>query len=123
MNPALEYIDRAPEPFRAIMLHLQVLVEASCPSAQLKYKWHLPFYYLDDKTMFCFFNYRKTFVDLGLAYGNLLSDSHGVLVAGENRKMMRSLRFCDLESVDDEIVIETLQELEQLRIAAKKKTL
>lgn len=122
MNPALEYIDRAPEPFRAIMLHLQMLVEAASPSAQLKFKWHLPFYYLDEKTMFCFFNYRKTFVDLGLAYGNLLSDSHGVLVAGENRKMMRSLRYYELEDIVDVVVIETLQELEQLRTATKRKT-
>ncbi len=115
MNPALEYIDQTPEPYRSILLHLQLLVEATIPSAQLKYKWRLPFYYLDEKTMFCFFNFRKSFVDLGLAYGDQLSNKHGALVAGEGRKMMRSLRFYTLEDIDDRIVIETLQELYTLR--------
>lgn len=115
MNPALEYIERAPEAYRGIMMHLQLLVESTIPSAQLKYKWRLPFYYLDDKTMFCFFNFRKTFVDLGMSYGNELSNQHGVLIAGEGRKMLRSLRFYKLEDINDRIVIETLQELYTVR--------
>lgn len=120
MNPALEYIDRAAEPYRSIMMHLQVLVETAITDAQLKYKWHLPFYYLDEKTMFCFFNFRKTFVDLGMSYGNELSNKHGVLIAGEGRKMLRSLRFYTLEDINDKVVIETLKELQELRLNHKK---
>jgi len=102
------------------MMHLQLLVETACPRAQLKYKWRLPFYYLDEKTLFCFLNYRKNYIDLGLAYGDALRDKHAVLVAGENRKMMRSLRFYKLDDIDDVLVIETLQELELLREPTKK---
>ncbi len=121
MNPALEYIDRTPEPYRSIMLHLQVLVEIAIPEAQLKYKWRMPFYYLDDKTMFCFFNFRKKFVDLGMTYGNELSNKHGVLIAGEGRKMLRSLRFETIEDIDDTMVIETLKELKEIRLNHKRK--
>lgn len=121
MNPALEYIDSTPEPYRSIMLHLQLLVESAVPVAQLKYKWRLPFYYLGEKTMFCFFNFRKSYVDLGMTYGNQLSDQHGVLVAGESRKMLRSLRFYSLADVDDQVVIETLKELYLLRANSIKK--
>lgn len=119
MNPALEYIHRTPEPYRSIMMHLQILVETTIPQAQLKYKWRLPFYYLDDKTMFCFFNFRKTFVDLGMSYGNELSNQHGALIAGEGRKMLRSLSFSKLEDIDDRIVIETLRELKTIRLNHK----
>lgn len=119
MNPALEYIDQSPEPYRGIMLHLQMLIEMTCPAATLKYKWRLPFYYLGDKTMFCFLNYRGSFVDLGLVYGNLLTNTHGALVAGENRKTMRSLRYKSLNEVNDLVVIETLLELQSLRNATR----
>lgn len=121
MNPALEYINRTPEPYRSLMLHLQILVETAIPEAQLKYKWKLPFYYLDDKTMFCFFNFRKKFVDLGMTYGNELKDPHGVLIAGEGRKMLRSLRFKKIEDINDDLVMDTLLELKQIRVNHKKK--
>lgn len=120
MNPALENTHNVPEPFRAIMMYLQLLVEVASPNAQLIYKWHLPFYYLDKKSLFCFLNYRKTFADLGLAYGDALRDKQGVSIAGENRNMMRPLCFYKLEDIDDTVVIETLQELELLRETTKK---
>ena len=115
MNPALEYIDKSPEPYRSIMLHLQVIIETHFPKLQLKYKWSLPFYYIGDKTMFCFLNYRKTFVDLGMTHAIKLSNKHQALVAGEGRKMLRSLRFKTVDDIDDEILIETLEELMLLR--------
>ena len=108
MNPALEYIDKSPEPYRSIMLHLQVIIEAHFPELQLKYKWSLPFYYIGDKTMFCF-------VDLGMTHAIELSNKHQALVAGEGRKMLRSLRFKTVDDIDDEILIETLEELMLLR--------
>lgn len=121
MNPAHDYIYRSPEPYRSIMLHLQSLIESTIPEAQLNYKWHLPFYYLDEKKMFCFLNFRKKFVDLGMSNGNELTNQHGKLVAGEGRKMLRSLRFESLEEMDDQVVIETLLELKEIRLNHKKK--
>lgn len=119
MNPALEYIDNSPEPYRSIMMQLQLIIESVIPEIELKYKWHLPFYYLDDTTMFCFLNYRKTYVDVGFTYGNRLSNKHGVLIAGENRKMLRSIRYTSLIDIDDAILIETLEELLKIRKAMK----
>ena len=73
MNPAAHYILSKPEPFKSILLQLQLLVEHTVPEAELLYKWHLPFYYLNGK-MFCFLNFRKRFVDLSFIYGNELID-------------------------------------------------
>ncbi len=120
MNPAEEYMMTTPEPYKSVLLHLDVIIRMTVPSVQLKYKWKLPFYYLDDKTMFCFLNFRKKFVDLGLVDGNQLSDPGGVLIAGEGRKMLRSLRYASLEEINDEVLIATLEELKVLRLLKKK---
>jgi hypothetical protein len=119
VNPALEYIHKSPQPYREIMMQLQLIIESAIPDIQLKYKWRMPFYYLDDQTMFCFLNYRKTYVDLGLTYGNRLSNKHGVLIDGANRKMLRSLKYASLEDINDVILIETLKELFKLRKSIK----
>lgn len=119
MNPALEYIHRAPQPYREIMMQLQLIIESTIPDIKLKYKWSMPFYYLNDQTMFCFLNYRKTYVDLGLSYGNRLSNKYGVLTDGARRKMLRSLRYTVLEDVNDTILMETLEELLIIRKAMK----
>ncbi len=96
-----------------------MLIESRFPDIQLKFKWHLPFYYLDDKTMFCFFNFRKEFVDLGMPYGIHLTRQVDQLVGGEQRKMLRSLRFDRLETIDDQVVLDCLEELEQIRLTPK----
>lgn len=116
MNPALNYINDAPEPHRTIMVHLLLLIESTVPTAQLLYKWHLPFYYLNAKTMFCFLNVRANYVDLGMPYGIHLSNAHGVLIDGEKRKMLRSMRFYRVEDIDAAVVIKTLQELVEIRL-------
>ncbi|MEN8816197.1 MAG: hypothetical protein ABF274_04915 [Nonlabens sp.] len=54
MNPVLECKDNLPEPYRSIMMHLHLIIESVIPEIELKYKWRLPFYYLDNTTMFCF---------------------------------------------------------------------
>ena len=110
MNPAENYILTKPEPFRSILLELQILVEHHVPEAELLYKWHLPFYYLNG-TMFCFLNLRKTFVELSFPKGILLHDPQNKLRAGENRKNLRSLRYSKVEEVHGELVIEFLEQM------------
>ncbi|WP_442845331.1 DUF1801 domain-containing protein [Leeuwenhoekiella sp. H156] len=110
MNPAENYILSQPEPFRSILLELQVIIEHTAPEAQLLYKWHLPFYYLNGK-MFCFLNFRKRFVDLSFVYGTDLDDPDNHLIAGENRKRLRSLRYHKVEDIDAELVIVFLKQL------------
>lgn len=60
-------------------------------------------------------------MDLGMSYGNELSNQHGVLIAGEGRKMLRSLRFETVEDIDDRVVMETLKELKGIRLSHKRK--
>ena len=110
MNPAENYILLKPEPYRSLLLDLQVLIEHTVPEAVLLYKWHLPFYYLNGK-MFCFLNFRKTFVELSFPKGVLLDDHNHQLTAGENRKNLRSLCYYKVEDIDAEIVIGFLKQL------------
>ncbi len=110
MNPAENYILLKPEPYRSLLLDLQVLIEHTVTEAVLLYKWHLPFYYLNGK-MFCFLNFRKTFVELSFPKGVLLDDPNNQLTAGENRKNLRSLRYYKVEDIDAEIVIGFLKEM------------
>ena len=58
MKPAEEYILSQPEPFRSILLHIQILIETSFPEVELQFKWKIPFYYLDNKP-FCYLNPSK----------------------------------------------------------------
>lgn len=44
MNPAETYLIEASEPYRSILLHLQLLVATTLLEAEMKYKWKLPFY-------------------------------------------------------------------------------
>ncbi|RXG29946.1 DUF1801 domain-containing protein [Leeuwenhoekiella marinoflava] len=114
MNPAEAYILSKPEPFKSLLLELQMLVESTIPEAQLLFKWHLPFYYLNGK-MFCFLNFRKNFVELSFPKGILLNDPHNKLTAGEGRKNLRSLRYHKIEDIDAEVLIGFLMQLKSLK--------
>ena len=113
MNPAEAYILSKPEPYRTMLLELQLLVESTVPQVELLYKWHLPFYYLEGK-MFCFLNFRKHFVELSFPKGILLNDTQKMLTAGEGRKNLRSLRYYKVEDIDAEIAIGFLEQLKAI---------
>ncbi len=49
MNPAEDYILNQQEPYRSILIHLQVVIENTIPDAELKYKYKIPFYYINNK--------------------------------------------------------------------------
>jgi len=108
MNPAEDYILNKPEPYRLILLHLQVVIEKIIPEAALKYKYKIPFYYINNKP-FCYLNVTKGYVDLGFWKGNQIQIHHDYLVT-ENRKMMVSLRYWKLEDVEKDILIDVLRE-------------
>ena len=114
MNPAENYIIKQPEPYRDILLYLQVLVERTIPELELKYKYKIPFYYLNGKP-FCYFNasHKKQFVDVGFCKGNQIEIHKEYLVA-EKRKKMTSLRYTNLEEVDAQILIEVLKDAKKL---------
>jgi hypothetical protein len=109
MKPAELYILNTPEPFKTMLMHLQILVESTVSEAELKYKWKIPVYYLGDKPL-CYFNasLKKGYVDVAFWTSVDLSKFKKELVT-ENRKVVKSLRYFSLEEINEEVLIEILQ--------------
>lgn len=110
MKPAEVYILNQPEPFKSILMHLQILIESAFPEANLLFKWKIPFYYLDDKP-FCYLNpsKKKGFVDVGFWVSSHLSKYNEFLVS-DNRKVVKSLRYFSINDIDEEILLSVLEE-------------
>ena len=108
MNPAEEYLLNQPEPFRSILLHLQSVIELNIPKVELKYKYRVPFYYLEGRP-FCYLNQSKDYVDVGFWMAAHLS-KHLNEMTTAGRKMMKSLRYHSLEEINDTILIEILKD-------------
>ena len=115
MNPAELYILNQPEPFRSMLLHLQVIVENTLPEADLKYKYKIPFYYVDG-TPCCYLNVpkNKAFVDVGFWNAAHLTVNL-VYMTTAKRKVMKSLRYTSLEEINDTILIEVLRDAYAVR--------
>lgn len=115
MKPAEEYILSQPEPFRSILLHLQILIETSFPQVELQFKQKIPFYYLDNKP-FCYLNpsKKKGFVDVAFWVSAHLTKYNEYLVS-ENRKVVKSLRYFKLEDINEDVLLSVLDEAHQLK--------
>lgn len=112
MNPAENYILNQPEPFRTILIQLQVTIEFAVPELELLYKWRIPFYYYKGKP-FCFLNVTKGYVDVGF-WGGAHLDAYNEYLVSENRKVMKSLRYFSINEIDHEILIKVLKEAEKV---------
>ena len=110
MNPAEAYILDQPEPFKSILLQLQVFVESTVPDVELKYKYRIPFYYLGGKP-FCYLNAsaKKGYVDVGFWSSAHLTVHLDKMVA-EGRKVMKSLRYHQPEEIDAEVIVAILED-------------
>lgn len=108
MNPAEEYILDQPEPFRSMLLHLQSTIEHTIPKVDLKYKYRIPFFYLEGRP-FCYLNQSKDYVDVGFWHAKHLS-LHLEKMTTAGRKMMKSLRYTSLDAIDNEVLIDVLNE-------------
>ena len=111
MNPSEVYILKQPEPYRSILLHIQVMVETTIPEVELFYKYKIPFYYYKKRPL-CFLNasHKKQFVDICFVRGNQISIHQEQLVT-EKRKVMASLRYKSLEEIDDVLLIKVLKDV------------
>ncbi|MUU79662.1 DUF1801 domain-containing protein [Winogradskyella endarachnes] len=114
MNPAEEYILKQPEPYKAICLHLQVLIAHTLPEAVLLYKWRLPCYYIDKRPI-CYINQSKDYVDVGFWHSAQLSKEWDTYLVTEKRKVVKSLRYKSLVDIDDSILISILKEVEAIK--------
>lgn len=113
MKPAELYILNKPEPFKTMLMHLQLLVESTIPEVTLKFKWKIPVYYIGEKPL-CYFNasLKKGFVDVAFWTATDLSKFEKYLVT-ENRKVVKSLRYFSLEAIDEVVLIEILHEIKK----------
>jgi hypothetical protein len=110
MKPAEEYILNQQEPFKSILMHLQILIESTFPEVELKFKWKIPFYYLNNKP-FCYLNAskKKGYVDVVFWVSAHLTQYNEFLIS-ENRKVVKSLRYFNLEAINEEILLTVLAE-------------
>lgn len=107
MNPAENYILTKSEPWRSILIELREIVKQTVPEVEESLKWSLPFYTLNGK-MFCYLNFRKTFVDISFLNAHKMEHLQEYLIAGEGRKIVRSLRYTSLEELDYDLLIKVL---------------
>lgn len=114
MNPAEEYILNQKEPFKSVLLHLQVVIEGTIPELELKFKYRTPFYYLDGKP-FCYLNVpkNKPFVDVGF-WSSAHLTVHADKMVTEGRKVMKSLRYHSLEDIDGEVLEAVLKDAQSV---------
>lgn len=115
MKPAENYILNQPEPFKSILLHLQILIETSFKEIELQFKWKMPFYYLENKP-FCYLNTskKKGYVDVGFWLSAHLTKYNELLIT-EHRKVIKSLRYFSIEDIDEDVLISVLEEAHQLK--------
>lgn len=109
MKPAEEYILSRPEPFKSILLHVQLLIESTYSNAELRYKWKIPVYYID-KNPFCYLNasLKKGYVDVCFwVSAHLKYNEHLVT---EGRKVVKSLRYFKIEDINEEVLFSVLEE-------------
>ncbi|WP_445384358.1 DUF1801 domain-containing protein [Robiginitalea sp. IMCC44478] len=112
MNPSESYILEQAEPYRTILIHLQTLIEQGISSLELRFKYRIPFYYLNGRP-FCYLNKSGDYVDLGIPNGYRLK-SHQQELQSKGRKSVRSLRFRSIEEIDADVLLDVLKEAEQL---------
>ncbi|MEJ6791827.1 MAG: DUF1801 domain-containing protein [Lacinutrix sp.] len=110
-NPAEDYIFNQPEPYRSILMHVQVIVEHTMPEAELKYKWRIPCYYLGKRPI-CYLNAsrKNQYVDVAFWHFSYITKYTEHLVE-QNRKFVKSLGYTSLENVNDTVLISMLKQV------------
>ncbi|WP_204346411.1 DUF1801 domain-containing protein [Psychroserpens algicola] len=111
MNPAEVYILEQSEPYKSILMHLQLLIEHTFPEAELKYKWRIPCYYVNSRPI-CYLNQSKDYVDVGFWHSAHLTQYTEFMVS-EKRKVVKSMRYKMLDDIDDQLFINILKEVEK----------
>lgn len=108
MKPAESYILKQSEPYRSIIIHLQLLIEVTVPDSELLFKWHMPFFYVDNRPI-CYINQTKDYVDI-VFWNAARFTKYTEFLVTDKRKRMKSLRYKSLDEIDDVIVIEILKQ-------------
>lgn len=113
MNPAEDYILNRPEPYRSILLYLQSVIERTVAGVDLKFKYKIPFYYVEGRP-FCYLNHTQDYIDVGF-WNSAHLTVHLEQMTTAGRKIMRSLRYHSLEEIDDTILTKVIQDAYRVR--------
>ena len=108
MKLAEAYILKQPEPFKSMLLEVQVLIEHTLPDFELLYKWKLPIYY-SEKCPICYLNVTKGYLDVCF-WARENFDVHLDVLCSEKRKFVKSLRYYKPEDIDATVLIDCLNE-------------
>lgn len=98
-----------------MLLHIIAVVEHALPDVTLEYKWTVPYFYYKKKPL-CYLNanHKLSFVDIGFAKGFQLKMNQKYLIADNGRNTVKSLRYFDLEEIDNAILISVIEEAKLL---------
>ena len=113
MNPAEAYILDQPEPFKSMLLQVQVIVENTLPEFDLLSKWKIPFYF-SGKCPICYLNVSKGYLDVCF----WLSDEFALNIpdlVSEKRKRVKSLRYYSIEDINSDVLIDCINEAYRTR--------
>lgn len=109
-----EYILRQTEEFREILFYIIAVIEQEVSEAELLYKYKIPFFYIKGKPfIYLNCNLKKKYVDVGFFSGNQLT-KHQNLLNSENRTMVKSLRYFNLNSIEDVVLRDVIKEAKLL---------
>ena len=111
MKPAEAYILNQIEPYKSILLHLQILIEHTFVEAHMEYKWSIPCYYVGTRPI-CYLNQSKDYVDVGFWHSAHLTKYKEYMIS-DNRKVVKSMRYKSLDDIDDVLFINILKEVEK----------
>jgi hypothetical protein len=114
MKPTEEYILRQSPEFQEIIYYVISVIEQEMSDTELLFKWGIPYFYYEKKPfIYIAPNKSKGFVDIGFAKGYQLVLHQEVLI-GEKRNTIKSLRYFKIDSVDDLVLREVIQEAKLL---------
>lgn len=116
MKPSEVYILKQSSAFQEIIYYVISVVEQELPNAELLFKWGVPYFYFQKKPfIYIAPSKSKGFVDIGFARGFQLKLHQDILVE-ENRNTVKSLRYFKIDSVEDLVLRELIQEAKLLYI-------
>jgi len=92
------------------MLYVRSVIFKTLPDVEEKYNYGIPFYHLNKKPLL-YLNILKmtNFVDVAFIKGSILNEEYPQLKDYNNRKLVRSLQYKGLESIDEKELIEIIK--------------
>jgi len=115
MKPAEVYILKQSPAFQEIIFYVCEVIKQEAKGVTLLFKYNIPFFYLNNKP-FIYINcpIKKNFVDIGFYDGTHLL-SYSEHLNSSNRKMVKSLRYYQIDSIEDTVLRTIIKEAYQYK--------